>query len=70
MIAIGPLFSEQNDLKQHRVFRDKIAPLEGALASYLREKGLAVVGNHPQKKDCDEKMFTSIKHAIDQALFV
>jgi len=48
LIALGPLFPEQPTLDLHREIRDRIASIEAELASYLRAKGLEVVGNPSQ----------------------
>jgi hypothetical protein len=39
LLAFGPIFSEQPTLELHRKYRDRIAPLESALAEFLRSKG-------------------------------
>jgi hypothetical protein len=46
LLAFGPLFPEQESMELHRRFRDKIAPLEAALAQLFKSRGLNVVGTH------------------------
>ena len=60
LIAVGPIFSEQKTLQEHRKYRDIIAPLEAALAHHLRSKGQEVVGTHPNKHPVDEKLFSQV----------
>ena len=68
LIAFGPIFPEQSTLELHRKFRDRIAPLEGALAAYLRSKGLEVVGSHNAKGLSDPKLLEEIKRVFDLSL--
>lgn len=46
LLAFGPLFPEQTTMELHRSLRDKIAPLEFALAALLRGCGFKVRGVH------------------------
>lgn len=62
--AFGPIYPEQIDLHSHRLIRDKIAPLEGALADYLREQGCEVVGKHGSKGALDPIILEKIKAAF------
>jgi len=48
LLAFGPLFPEQQSMELHRKFRDKIAPLEAALAQIFKSRGFKVVGIHGQ----------------------
>lgn len=64
LTSIGPLFPEQETLDEHRKYRDIIAPLEVALAEYLRAKGHKVIGKHPKPRPKDEKLFNKIKTMI------
>lgn len=68
MISFGPLFPEQDNLLEHRKFRDIISPLETELASYLKSKNYKVLGSHPKPKPFDAKLFASIKTEVDKAL--
>jgi hypothetical protein len=68
MIALGPLFAEQAILDLHREKRDLVAPLEGALALYLRQRGFDVVGSHPTVGQEDTGLFLKIQRAVDDAL--
>ena len=68
LIALGPLFPEQPTLELHREFRDLIAPVEAELATYLRSKGLEVVGNHTTDTVADSQLLAKVKSAFDEAL--
>jgi hypothetical protein len=68
MVAVGPLFPEQNDMKRHRVFRDKAAALERALADHLREAGHTVIGTHSPGGSCDERLRKQVCRLVDEKL--
>ena len=68
MVALGPFFTEQHSLAQHRKIRDIVAPLESALALYLRQKGFDVVGSHPTVGEVDKELFLKIQSAVDEVL--
>lgn len=68
LISVGPLFPEQNNLLDHRKYRDIIAPLEAELAVYLKTKNLNVLGTHPKPKTYDRTLFNNITSKIDKAL--
>ena len=65
LISIGPLYPEQDNLEEHRKYRDLIAPLETALAQYLKDKGHEVVGTHPKPKAKDDAMFKKVLSMIE-----
>src|SRR5215210_6860569 len=48
MVAIGPIFPEQDTMDQHKPICDQVAALERALADFLRQQGYAVPGSHPR----------------------
>ena len=60
LIAIGPLFPEQDSFEKHIPFRDSIALLEAELAHYLTKKGLEVIGTHPPRGNFDQELFAEI----------
>ena len=69
MFALGPLFPEQPSLEQHRKIRDIVAPLESALALYLRQKGCDVAGSHPTTAgEVDKELLFKIQSAVDEVL--
>ncbi|MBN2562787.1 MAG: hypothetical protein JXQ75_17830 [Phycisphaerae bacterium] len=60
MVAIGPIFAEQQSMEAHRPYRDKMAALEQALAELLRQRGYAVLGQHACHKPLDERLWSQI----------
>jgi hypothetical protein len=64
-ISIGPVFSEQKTLQAHRHHRDRIAPMEAALAEYLRTKGHDVCGSHSSKHPLDRNLFGQVLRKLD-----
>ena len=70
LLALGPLFPEQSTLELHRMYRDRIAPLEAALAAHLCSKGLEVVGNHSAKGAVDQQLLAEVPCAFGEALVV
>lgn len=57
MVAVGPIYREQETMELHRKHRNVVAAMEAALGRHMHELGYDVVGN------------TSSKHPLDQALF-
>ena len=51
MVAVGPIYPEQDDMPSHQVYRDKVAGLKKAVAGSLRARGLTVLGIHHSKFD-------------------
>ena len=68
MVAVGPIFKEQEDLAGHREKRDKVAALESALAKHLRETGRDVLGVHPRAVKYDKKLFRRVRKSIEGQL--
>jgi hypothetical protein len=68
MVAIGPIFPEQEKMEHHLVLRDRVAALERALADHLRKQGYDVLGTHPSAKPCDEGLLEQIRRLIDARL--
>ena len=60
LIAVGPIFPEQNSLAAHRKHRDIVAPLEAALARHLRAQGHDVCGTHSSKHSLDGRLFAQV----------
>ena len=46
MLALGPIFSEQESFEAHKPYRDQMATLEYETAAYLRKKHFTVLGKH------------------------
>ena len=68
LMVLGPLFPEQPTLELHRKFRDRIAPLEAGLATYLRAQGRKVVGSHASVSVVDIQLLSEVKRAFDEAI--
>mgnify|MGYP001560457347 FL=1 len=68
MLAVGPLFKEQRSYRSHKPYRDRTALLEAELASYLKEKGYEVLGNHPKCGEYDRRIFAKLKKTVDRFL--
>lgn len=60
MLALGPLFPEQNDMTKHRKHRDTLAAIEQKLAKHCRINGFVVLGIHFTKKTLDNALFDKI----------
>jgi hypothetical protein len=65
MTAFGPLFEEQKNREEHLKKRDVIAPLEKALACYLRQKGFTVVNDVKATGEVDKVLFSKIRNEVD-----
>ena len=69
MVAVGPVFDEQQTLEKHLEFMRKTAALERALADYLRGLGHQVLGEHPRLGVLDEGLRDSICRAVSEKLW-
>ncbi|WP_339450154.1 hypothetical protein [Pseudomonas sp. EA_5y_Pfl2_R50] len=65
LVAFGPIFPEQNELDEHRLKRDIIAPLETELALLFKRGGFNVVGSHGKPRDADQGLLEQVKKAFD-----
>lgn len=68
MVAVGPLFPEQENMEKHKTFRDKVGALERALAEHLKAAGHKVIGNHPRALPCDAKLCEQVCRLVDEGL--
>lgn len=68
LLAIGPLFPEQETLETHRTHRDIVAPLESALAEHLRKAGHSVLGKHPRGRAFDAALFQQVLSLLGRKL--
>ncbi len=68
MVAVGPLFPEQDDMERHRAVRDQAAALERALADHLRTAGHEVLGDHPRAAEYDDALFREVIRIVDERL--
>jgi hypothetical protein len=65
MLAIGPIFPEQDTMDQHKPIRDQVAVLERALADFLRQQGYDVPGSHPRPVAPDGQLFTQVRTIVE-----
>lgn len=65
MLAIGPIYPEQENWEAHVPFRNQMAVLERAAADYLKEKGYQVLGNHPKAGEPDKKFIGQLLGILD-----
>jgi hypothetical protein len=65
MVAVGPLFPEQIDMKAHRPMRDCTSALEKALAQLLLSRGYCVLGAHRCRHELDQDRFETIRRLLD-----
>ena len=68
LVAVGPLFPEQRNLRTHRPFRDRVAAIEAALARQLRADGYKVVGTHPSSQETDGALYRTVLRRVRTAL--
>ena len=64
MIAIGPIFAEQDNMLEHRPLRDKTAALERALADELKRRGYQVLGHHPKPGEPDPALMEQVNKEL------
>ena len=65
MLAIGPIFPEQNTFENHKPYRDKVAALEKAASIYLKNRGYAVIGDHRASHEPDANIFAKVTGLLD-----
>lgn len=65
MVAIDPIFSEQNTMKEHIPIRDIVAALEFALSEELKRRNYIVLGTYGSRKSLDEQLFDKVLEIIN-----
>lgn len=65
MIAVGPLFPEQETLEAHKPFRDRVGALEEALAQRLRDRGYNVIGTHSSSQTPEPELWREVCRIVD-----
>ena len=68
LLAIGPLYSEQESFEDHVPFRDATALLEAELAEYIRLTDRIIIGSHPRRGTYDEQIFEFVKEKVGEFL--
>lgn len=66
MIAVGPIFDEQQDFNSHKPLRDKMSGLEKEVACILRDRNYMVIGTHQSKTQPDAKTLKLLVKQIDR----
>ncbi len=64
MLAIGPIFPEQDCFEKHRPFRDQMATIEFELANHLSSQGFKVIGNHHAGTHVEESIISEIYEKV------
>ena len=65
MVAIGPIFPEQETFAAHVPHRDTVGALETALAVTLRTRGYSVLGSHAPEAEPDSELLQQVLAIID-----
>ena len=60
MLAIGPIFPEQDTFDLHKPIRDTVGALEAALADELVRRGYNVIGTHGRRVTPDANLWAEI----------
>jgi hypothetical protein len=64
MLALGPLFQEQESFEAHKPFRDQMATFEYETATYLRKMEFNVLGTHQKGKPVPLDMVEEVKSKV------
>ena len=64
MIALGPLFPEQETFEEHKPYRDQMATYEYEVAQYLKDQGFNVLGIHNTKAEISESYLFDVKEKV------
>jgi len=68
MIAIGPMYPEEQTFTAHKGVRDVMAGLEGAVAAALRQRGFTVLGKHSVSHAPDPSELNEVLALIEKKL--
>ena len=68
LYAHGPLYEEEDNFEEHKIYRDKLAAIEFKVALLLKEKGCNVVGLHGCKKPHNEEGLIVAEEVVRKAL--
>jgi len=69
-VGIGPVFEQQATMEAHKPLRDQMAGLERAVADHLREKGYALLGDHPKARMVEAELLATTLNLVDQEFSV
>jgi len=65
MLAIGPIFLEQDTFELHKPIRDTLGALEAALADELVNRGYNVIGIHGRRVTPDASLWAEVLRHIN-----
>ncbi|MCC6491119.1 MAG: hypothetical protein IT364_26765 [Candidatus Hydrogenedentes bacterium] len=65
MVAIGPIWPEQDNFDAHKPIRDQMAALERAVADELQQRGYRVLGTHPRRGNSNEVILQQLRDLLD-----
>lgn len=65
MLAIGPIFHEQETFELHKTIRDTVGALEAALADELVNRGYNVIGTHGRRIPRDADLWAEVLRHIN-----
>lgn len=68
MVAVGPIYPEQQSMELHRRRRNVVAAMEAALGRHMNERGYDVVGDTTSKHPLDGKLFAKVLKEFRPAL--
>jgi hypothetical protein len=68
LVAVGPIFPEQDNLESHRIRRDWVGSVEARIAAQLRADGYHVLGTHPKPKTFGGKLYERVLKKFRTAL--
>ena len=64
MLALGPIFQEQDNFASHKPYRDQMATIENELASFLRSQGFDVLGIHHKGSSVQKALLDEIQQKV------
>jgi hypothetical protein len=68
MLALGPLFKEQNLFEAHKPYRDQMATFEYETAEYLRTMKFNVLGTHQKGTAVSPNVVEELRLRVSQFL--
>jgi hypothetical protein len=68
MLALGPLFKEQESFEEHKPYRDQMATFEYEIAAYLRNMKYHVLGKHQKGTDVSQDVLEELRSRVSQFL--
>lgn len=66
LLAVGPLFPEQDTFDDHKPYRDIVGLLEAELAFNMSQQNLAIIGSHPKRGNYDRVLFDEVLIKVNE----